>query len=133
MAIMGFITEILQRIPGDMKRSNMIILLFILALLLTGCSGRAEAPIAEPEATAVQTEIAPEATSAPAEAKDTAPAEPEPTSEPVKAKELSLTYDAKEQTFRVTDSNNNAYTSAVTFPAVEAHKSNLGFIVSDGR
>ena len=85
-----------------MKRSNMIILLFILALLLTGCSGRAEAPIAEPEATAVQTEIAPEATSAPAEAKDTAPAEPEPTSEPVKAKELSLTYDAKEQTFRVT-------------------------------
>ena len=37
-----------------------------------------------------------------------------------------------EQTFRVTDSNNNAYTSAVTFPAVEAHKSNLGFIVSDG-
>ena len=102
MAIMGFITEILQRIPGDMKRSNMIILLFILALLLTGCSGRAEAPIAEPEATAVQTEIAPEATSAPAEAKDTAPAEQEPTSEPVKAKELSLTYDAKEQTFRVT-------------------------------
>ena len=53
-----------------MKRSNMIILLFILALLLTGCSGRAEAPIAEPEATAVQTEIAPEATPAPAEAKD---------------------------------------------------------------
>ena len=37
-----------------------------------------------------------------------------------------------QQTFRVTDSNSKVYTKAVTFPAAEAHKSNLSFLISDG-
>ena len=37
-----------------------------------------------------------------------------------------------QQTFRVTDSYSKVYTKAVTFPAAEAHKSNLSFLISDG-
>lgn len=85
-----------------MKRSDFIILLFILAVLLAGCAGRAEAPAAGDEASPIQTEMALAATPEPAEAETMAPAEPEPTSEPGEAKEPSLIYDAREQTFLVT-------------------------------
>ena len=81
-----------------MKRSDFIILLFILAVLLAGCAGRAEAPAAGDEASPIQTETALAATPEPAEAETMAPAEPEPMSEPGEAKEPSLIYDAREQT-----------------------------------
>lgn len=84
-----------------MKRSNLIVLFFVLvALLLSGCAGCAEV-LAQTEGTlAAEPEAMPELI----EAEDTAPAEHEPTPEAAKAEaeELTLSYDAREQTFRVT-------------------------------
>jgi hypothetical protein len=37
-----------------------------------------------------------------------------------------------EKTFRVTDSNSQVYSKAVTFPAAVGHKSHLSFVISDG-
>ena len=103
-----------------MKRSKTIILLFVLAaLLLSGCAGRSDAPAAtqkpaeteatEPEAveaTPVEPEPTQEPTPEAAEQEPTPEVEPEPTPEPtpepVEAEEPALSYDAREQTFYVT-------------------------------
>ena len=84
-----------------MKRSQFIVLLFVLAaLLLSGCAGRAEAPVQTEAAPAAEPEATPEAV----EAEDTAPAGPEATLESAEdeAEELALRYDARQQTFSVT-------------------------------
>ena len=84
-----------------MKRSQFIVLLFVLAaLLLSGCAGRAEVPVQTEAAPAAEPEATPEAV----EAEDTAPAGPEATLESAEdeAEELALRYDARQQTFSVT-------------------------------
>ena len=85
-----------------MKRSRLIVLFFVLAaLLLSGCDSRAEVPVQTESAPAAE----PKATQEPVKEEDTAPAEPEPTPEAVEGEteELALSYDVREQTFRVTD------------------------------
>ena len=83
-----------------MKSSKLIVLLFVMAaLLLSACVGHGELP--------AQTETAqtsePEVTQEPVETESTPTAEPEPTPEVSEAapEELTLSYDAREQTFRV--------------------------------